>query len=57
MSEFVIETDPTPKQIQHLEDRLYEFNSQTTGITDGEGLAIFVRDEQGQVVAGICGHT
>ena len=57
MSEFVIETDPTPEQIQYLEDRLYEFNSQTTGIHDGEGLAIFVRDEQGQVVAGICGHT
>ena len=57
MSEFVIETDPTPEQIQHLEDRLYEFNSQTTGITDGEGLAIFVRDEQERVVAGIGGHT
>jgi GNAT superfamily N-acetyltransferase len=55
--EFVIETNPTPEQIQHLEDRLYEFNSQITGITDGEGLAIFVRDEQGRVVAGICGHT
>ena len=57
MSEFVIETDPTPEQIQYLEDRLYEFNSQTTGIHDGEGLVVFVRDEQGQVVAGICGHT
>jgi hypothetical protein len=29
---FVIETDPTPKQIQYLEARLYEFNSQATGI-------------------------
>jgi len=56
-SEFVIEADPTPEQIQYLEDRLYEFNSQTTGIRDGEGLAIFVRDERGQLVAGICGHT
>jgi GNAT superfamily N-acetyltransferase len=57
MSEFVIETDPTPEQIQYLEDRLYEFNSQTTGISDGEGLAIFVRDERGRIVAGIGGHT
>jgi len=56
-SKFVIETDPTPEQIQYLEDRLYEFNSQATRIFDGEGLAIFVRDEQGQIVAGICGHT
>lgn len=56
-SEFVIETDPTPEQIQYLEDRLYEFNSGTTGITDGEWLAIFVRDEHGHIVAGICGNT
>jgi hypothetical protein len=45
-SEFVIETDPTPEQIQYLEDRLYEFNSEATGITDGQGLAIFVKDKR-----------
>jgi GNAT superfamily N-acetyltransferase len=54
---FVIEMDPTPEQIQYLEDRLYEFNSAATGITDGQGLAIFVRDEQDRIVAGLCGHT
>ena len=56
-SEFVIETDPTPQQVQHLEDRLYEFNSGATGITDGAGLAIFVRDERGRIIAGVCGNT
>ena len=56
-SEFVIETDPTPEQIQYLEDHLYEFNSDATGITDGVGLAIFVKDERDRIVAGICGHT
>src|SRR6266480_6414701 len=56
-SEFVIETDPTPEQVQYLEDRLYEFNSSVTRITDGEGLAIFVRDDGEQIVAGICGST
>lgn len=56
-SEFVIETDPTPEQVQHLEDRLYEFNSGATGITDGAGLAIFVRDERGRIIAGVCGNT
>jgi GNAT superfamily N-acetyltransferase len=55
--ELIIETDPTPEQIQYLEDRLYEFNSQATGMSDGEGLAIFVKDERGRIVAGICGHT
>ena len=56
-SEFVIETDPTPEQVQYLEDRLYEFNSSVTRITDGEGLAIFVRDDEEHIVAGICGNT
>jgi GNAT superfamily N-acetyltransferase len=55
--EFTIETAPTPEQIQYLEDRLYEFNSAATGIDDGEWLAIFVRDEQGRVVAGLGGNT
>ena len=56
-SEFVIETDPTPEQVRYLEDRLYEFNSSVTRITDGEWLAIFVRDDTGRVIAGICGNT
>jgi GNAT superfamily N-acetyltransferase len=56
-SEFVVETDPLPEQVQYLEDRLYDFNSHVTRITDGEGLAIFVRDDGGHIVAGICGHT
>ena len=55
--EFVIETDPSPEHVQYLEDRIYEFNSSVTRITDGEELAIFVRDDGGRIVAGICGHT
>ena len=56
-SELVINTEPTPDQVQYLEDRIYEFNSGATGITDGEWLAIFVNDERGRIVAGICGNT
>jgi len=56
-SELVITTEPTPGQIQYLEDRIYEFNSTATGITDGEWLAIFVRDEEDRIAAGICGNT
>ena len=49
--------EPTPDQVQYLEDRIYEFNSGATGITDGKWLAIFVKDEKGRIVAGICGNT
>jgi GNAT superfamily N-acetyltransferase len=56
-SELLINTEPTPDQVQYLEDRIYEFNSGATGITDGEWLAIFVKDEAGVIVAGLCGST
>jgi GNAT superfamily N-acetyltransferase len=56
-SELVVNTEPTPDEVQYLEDRLYEFNSAATGITDGEWLAIFVRDDKDRIVAGICGNT
>ena len=56
-SEFVIETDPAPEEVRYLEDRLYEFNSSVTRITDGEWLAIFVRDDGKQIIAGVCGNT
>jgi GNAT superfamily N-acetyltransferase len=56
-SDFVINTEPTPDQVQYLEDRLSEFNAGVTGITDGEWLAIFMKDERGRTVAGICGNT
>ena len=55
--ELVISTEPTPSEVLYLEDRLYEFNSGATGITDGEWLAIFVRDDDHRIVAGICGST
>jgi GNAT superfamily N-acetyltransferase len=56
-SELLISTEPTPGEVQCLEDRLYEFNYAATGIMDGEWLAIFVRDEADRIVAGICGNT
>jgi len=45
MSELnLIPVDPTPFDVQFLEDRIYEFNSRVTGIGDGEWLAFFVRE-------------
>ena len=55
--ELVIRTDPTPTEIDFLEERLYEFNARTTGIDDALGLAIFGRDERDEVIAGLCGYT
>ena len=55
--ELAFEPHPTPEQVQYLEDRLQEFNSRATGMRDGEWLAIFVKDERGRIVAGICGNT
>jgi GNAT superfamily N-acetyltransferase len=55
--EFVINNEPTPDDVQYLEDRIYEFNAAATGITDGEWLAIFVRDNDNRIIAGICGNT
>jgi N-acetylglutamate synthase-like GNAT family acetyltransferase len=56
-SEFHIETDPAPEQVQYLEDRISEYNSSVTRITDGAWLAIFVKDDQQRIVAGLCGNT
>ena len=55
--EFVVSAEPTPGEVQYLEERLYEFNSAATGITVGEWLAIFVKDDDHRIVAGICGNT
>jgi GNAT superfamily N-acetyltransferase len=49
--------DPTPDQVRFLEDRLYEFNVTATNISDGRALAIFVRAADGQIHAGLNGHT
>jgi GNAT superfamily N-acetyltransferase len=48
--------DPTAHDVQYLEDRIYEFNSDATGIADGELLTFLVRDRD-RIVAGICGNT
>jgi ribosomal protein S18 acetylase RimI-like enzyme len=55
--DFVVTADPAPEDVQYLEDRLGEFNAAATGFTDGAWLAIFVRDRDGRIVAGLCGST
>lgn len=48
--------DPTADEVQYLEDRIYEFNAETTGIADGQMLAFVIREGE-RIVAGICGNT
>ena len=55
--DFVFEANPSPHDVQYLEERIYEHNSRATGIDDGEWLAVFVRDAGGRIVAGLCGST
>ena len=54
---YTIETDPAPADLQFLEDQINAYNMAKTGAYDGRGLASFVRDEQGTIVAGISGYT
>jgi lincosamide nucleotidyltransferase A/C/D/E len=49
--------EPSLTDIEYLEDRLYEFNQAATGITDGRGLGVFLRDSTESIVAGAAGHT
>jgi N-acetylglutamate synthase-like GNAT family acetyltransferase len=48
---------PSSDELQFLEDRLYEFNSQQTGREDGHLFAFFIRNEQHEIVAGCSGWT
>jgi GNAT superfamily N-acetyltransferase len=48
---------PTNEDVAFLEERLYEFNQAATGIRDGRGLGVFVRDAAGRLVAAAAGHT
>jgi GNAT superfamily N-acetyltransferase len=41
----------------YLLDRIYEFNSETTGYFDGKLLAGSIRGDAGDVIAGFSGHT
>jgi N-acetylglutamate synthase-like GNAT family acetyltransferase len=48
---------PSLADSEYLEDRLYEFNKAATGITDGLGLGVFVRDAMQNIIAGAAGHS
>jgi GNAT superfamily N-acetyltransferase len=52
-----ISETPDPRDIQYLDDRIYEFSAAATGIDDARLLSITVRDDDGTIVAGLFGWT
>ena len=54
---FAILEDPDWPDVRFLEDRLYEYNVASTGISDGRLLAIFLRDDHRNIIAGLYGWT
>ena len=48
---------PTKEELDFLENRLYEYNSQQTGREDGHLFAFFIRDERQEILAGLSGWT
>jgi GNAT superfamily N-acetyltransferase len=54
---FITRVNPSPDELQFLEDRIYEFNSAQTRQVDGEYFALFIRNEQQEVLAGLSGWT
>jgi GNAT superfamily N-acetyltransferase len=49
--------EPSRDDVQFLDDRLYEFNVERTGLADGRLFGVFARDEGGRIVAGLFGWT
>lgn len=51
----IVETEPDPADVRMLEDRLYAFGVNATGIGDGRLLAVFLRGADGAVEGGVYG--
>jgi len=49
--------EPRAEDLEFLEERLHEFNRDATGMDDGRGLGLFLRDAAGQIQAAAAGYT
>ena len=47
----------SPSEINEIEERLYEHNSQVTGCHDGRGLGFVIRDQLGRMIGVAAGYT
>jgi GNAT superfamily N-acetyltransferase len=53
----VQENNPDPQDIKTVDHRLWEFNTDQVGYSDSRRLAIFIRDDNNQILGGIIGFT
>ena len=53
----IIETEPKPEDVRYLEESLYEFNVQATGISDGCLLGLSMRAADGSLMGRAYGWT
>jgi GNAT superfamily N-acetyltransferase len=49
--------NPDDADVRLLDDSINEYNFETTGITDARIVSFFVRDERGDIIAGLYGWT
>jgi len=49
--------DLSGRDLERLEEEIYRFNCAATGLRDGRSLASLLRDGQGNLRAGLAGHT
>jgi ribosomal protein S18 acetylase RimI-like enzyme len=59
MSPYIIEpsSEAEAELNSFLDERIYEFNVQSTGLRDGRSFCGVIKDESGNVIAAINGHT
>ena len=53
----LVEDQPAEQDLEFLEDQINRYNIAQVGAFDARRLAIFVRDEQQSILAGITGYT
>jgi ribosomal protein S18 acetylase RimI-like enzyme len=52
-----IDDNPADADVHFLDDRINEYNFETTGITDGRAVSYLLRDDAGEIIAGLYGWT
>jgi len=57
VNRFLVEDQPAARDLEFLEDQINRYNMAQVGAFDGRSLAIFVRNEQQEIVAGLSGYT